>query len=69
MKFVASCEKINLPAELSIEAGVGIGADTERVWYRSDAENRGAGNAAFRCRVFLVQKAHLVCPYSKTRNA
>jgi len=63
MKFVATRDKIDLPAELSIEASVGIGAiptgfgieATLKISVpgmpRTDAES-------------LVQKAHVVCPYS-----
>ena len=63
MKFVAGRDKIALPAEVSIEADVGIGAIpngfgievTLKVsvpgMSRADAES-------------LVEKAHLVCPYS-----
>jgi lipoyl-dependent peroxiredoxin len=63
MKFVAARDKIDLPAELSIEASVGIGAipngfgieATLKISVpglpRADAES-------------LVQKAHVVCPYS-----
>jgi lipoyl-dependent peroxiredoxin len=63
MKFVATRDKIDLPADLSIEASVGIGAipngfgieATLKIsvpgWPRADAES-------------LVQKAHAVCPYS-----
>jgi osmotically inducible protein OsmC len=63
MKFVATRDKIDLPADLSIEASVGIGAipngfgieATLKIsvpgWPRADAES-------------LVQKAHVVCPYS-----
>jgi osmotically inducible protein OsmC len=63
MKFVATRDKIDLPAELSIEASVGIGAipngfgieATLKISVpdlpRADAES-------------LVQKAHVVCPYS-----
>jgi Ohr subfamily peroxiredoxin len=63
MKFVAARDKIDLPSELSIEASVGIGAipngfgieATLKISVpglpRADAES-------------LVQKAHVVCPYS-----
>jgi lipoyl-dependent peroxiredoxin len=63
IKFVAARDKISLPAELSIEGSVGIGAipngfgieATLRIsmpgMSRADTES-------------LVQKAHVVCPYS-----
>ena len=63
MKFVAARDKIALPAEVSIDADVGIGAipngfgieATLKIsvpgFPRADAES-------------LVQKAHIVCPYS-----
>ena len=63
MKFVATRDKIALPGELSIDASVGIGAipngfgieATLKISVpgltRADAES-------------LVQKAHVVCPYS-----
>ena len=63
MKFVAARDKLPLPADVSIEGSVGIGPIptgfgievTLKVsvpgFQRADAES-------------LVQKAHLVCPYS-----
>ena len=63
MKFVATRDKVDLSAELSIEASVGIGAIPNGFGIevtlkisvpglpRADAES-------------LVQKAHVVCPYS-----
>jgi Ohr subfamily peroxiredoxin len=63
MKFVAARDKLSLPADVSIEGSVGIGPIpngfgievTLKVsvpgFQRADAES-------------LVQKAHLVCPYS-----
>ena len=63
MKFVAARDKVDLPGELPIDASVGIGAipngfgieATLKIsvpgWPRADAES-------------LVQKAHVVCPYS-----
>jgi osmotically inducible protein OsmC len=63
MKFVATRDKIDLTAELSIDASVGIGAIPSGFGIeaalkisvpglpRADAES-------------LVQKAHVVCPYS-----
>jgi osmotically inducible protein OsmC len=63
MKFVAARDKVDLPGELSIAASVGIGAIPDGFgieatlkisvpgWPLADAES-------------LVQKAHVVCPYS-----
>jgi osmotically inducible protein OsmC len=63
IKFVAARDKVDLPRELSIDASVGIGAIPNGFgieatltislpgWPRADAES-------------LVQKAHVVCPYS-----
>ena len=63
MKFVAGRDKIALPAEVSIDADVGIGAIPKGFGIevtlkvsvpgmpRADAES-------------LVEKAHVVCPYS-----
>ena len=63
MKFVAGQEKIALPAELSIDATVGIGPIPQGFGIAVELAisvpgmERAAAEA-------LVQKAHQVCPYS-----
>jgi Ohr subfamily peroxiredoxin len=63
MKFVAGQEKIALPAEVSIDATVGIGQIPQgfgievQLAISIPGMERAAAEA-------LVQKAHQVCPYS-----
>lgn len=63
LKFVAGQEKIRLPDNLSITGRVGIGAIPTGFGIEADLEisipgmERGAALA-------LIEKAHLVCPYS-----
>jgi Ohr subfamily peroxiredoxin len=63
MKFVASRDKIDLPPDLSIEASVGIGAIPNgfgiEATLKIAAPGMPRGDAES-----LVQKAHIVCPYS-----
>jgi lipoyl-dependent peroxiredoxin len=63
MKFVASRDKINLPAELSIEAGVGIGAIPSGFGIEATLKISAPGMPRADTES-LVQKAHVVCPYS-----
>ena len=63
MKFVASRDKINLPAELSIEAGIGIGAIPNGFGIEATLKISAPGMSRADTES-LVQKAHIVCPYS-----
>ena len=63
MKFVASRDKINLPAELSIEAGIGIGAIPNGFGIEATLKISAPGMSRADAES-LVQKAHVVCPYS-----
>ncbi len=63
MKFVASRDKIILPAELSIEASVGIGAVPSGFGIEATLKISAPGMSRADTES-LVQKAHLVCPYS-----
>jgi Ohr subfamily peroxiredoxin len=63
MKFVAGRDKITLPADVSIDASVGIGQIPNGFGIEVDLKvsvpgmDRAAATA-------LVNKAHIVCPYS-----
>jgi osmotically inducible protein OsmC len=63
MKFVASRDKINLPADLSIASSVGIGAIPNgfgiEVTLKISAPGMSHADAES-----LVHEAHRVCPYS-----
>ncbi|MCC4832810.1 organic hydroperoxide resistance protein [Shewanella sp. 1_MG-2023] len=65
MKFVAGQEKKILSSDLSVEATVGIGANTAGVGFAIDVELKitlpGMSKADAEA---LVEKAHQVCPYS-----
>ena len=63
MKFVATRDKIDLPGELSIEAGVGIGAIPNGFGIEVTLKISVPGMSRTDA-MSLVQKAHLVCPYS-----
>jgi osmotically inducible protein OsmC len=63
MKFVAARDKINLPAQLSIEAGVGIGAIPSGFGIEATLKISAPGMPRADTES-LVQKAHVVCPYS-----
>ena len=63
MKFVASRDKINLPSELSIEAGIGIGAIPNGFGIEATLKISVPGMSRTDAES-LVQKAHIVCPYS-----
>jgi Ohr subfamily peroxiredoxin len=68
MKFVAARDKIGIPADVSVNGSVGIGAipsgfgiEVELKISLPGMEQEAARN--------LVDKAHIVCPYSNaTRN-
>jgi Ohr subfamily peroxiredoxin len=63
MKFVASRDKINLPADLAIASSVGIGAIPDgfgiEVTLKISAPGMSHADAES-----LVHEAHRVCPYS-----
>lgn len=65
MKFVAGQEKVKLSDNTTINATVGIGPRDDGKGFAIDVElaisNTGLDRAAAEA---LVQKAHVVCPYS-----
>jgi len=68
MKFVAAREKVAIPADVSVNGSVGIGAIPTGFGIEVELRislpgmERDAAQA-------LIEKAHLVCPYSNaTRN-
>lgn len=70
IKFVAEQDKIKVSPDISIEATVGIGLNTEGEGFSISVDMLidipGMEKAAAEA---LVAKAHLVCPYSNaTRN-
>lgn len=68
LKFVAGREKIAFPADASIEAIVGIGQIPSGFGIEAELKISLPGIARDQAEA-LVQKAHLVCPYSNaTRN-
>ena len=68
LKFVAGREKIALPADASIEGTVGIGPIATGFGIEAELRISLPGLARDQAES-LVQKAHLVCPYSNaTRN-
>ena len=68
LKFVAGREKIAFPADASIEATVGIGQIPSGFGIEAELKISLPGIPRDQAEA-LVQKAHLVCPYSNaTRN-
>lgn len=63
MKFVAARDKIALPADLSIDGSVGIGAIPNGFGIEVDLKISLPGMAREVAEA-LVAKAHIVCPYS-----
>jgi osmotically inducible protein OsmC len=63
MKFVAARDKIALPADVSIEGSVGIGAIPNGFGIEVDLKVSLPGMAREAAQA-LVDKAHVVCPYS-----
>lgn len=68
MKFVAAREKVAIPADVSVNGNVGIGAIPTGFGIEVELKislpgmDRNAAQA-------LIEKAHVVCPYSNaTRN-
>jgi len=63
LKFVAAREKVSLPAEVNIQGNVGIGAIP--TGFGIEVELRISLPGLDRAQAeALVQKAHVVCPYS-----
>jgi osmotically inducible protein OsmC len=68
LKFVAGKSKVSLPAETSVTAQVGIGAVPTGFAIEVDLHIQAPGVDAAQLKD-LVDKAHIVCPYSNaTRN-
>jgi len=63
IKFVAARDKIALPADVSIESSVGIGAIPNGFGIEVDLKISLPGMARDVAQA-LVDKAHIVCPYS-----
>jgi len=68
LKFVAAKEKVTLPATAQVSASVGIGAIPTGFGIEVDLHVSAPGLPAEQVRA-LLDKAHIVCPYSNaTRN-
>ena len=68
MKFVAARDKIALPADTSVDGTVGIGPIPNGFGIEVELKVKVPG-MAHDAAVALVDKAHIVCPYSNaTRN-
>ena len=68
LKFVAGQAKVTLPADLTITGDVGIGQIPTGFGIEVDLSIKGPGMDQAQ-RQELVDKAHIVCPYSNaTRN-
>ena len=68
LKFVAGREKVALPADASVRATVGIGAIPNGFGIEADLDISLPGLDRAKAED-LVQRAHVVCPYSNaTRN-
>ncbi|MFM0295771.1 organic hydroperoxide resistance protein [Paraburkholderia sp. RL17-383-BIF-A] len=68
MKFVAARERIAIPADVSVEGSVGIGAIPNGFGIEVELKISLPGMAQDAAQA-LVDKAHIVCPYSNaTRN-
>jgi len=63
LKLVASREKIALPADVSIEGSVGIGAIPNGFGIEVELKISVPGMARETAQA-LIEKAHAVCPYS-----
>ena len=63
MKFVAGTEKITLPADLSIDATVGIGGIPQGFGIEVQMVVKAPGMDRAQAQA-LIDKAHQVCPYS-----
>jgi osmotically inducible protein OsmC len=68
MKFVAARDKLPMPADASVQGSVGIGAIPNGFGIEVDLAIRLPGMDPATART-LVDRAHVVCPYSNaTRN-
>jgi Ohr subfamily peroxiredoxin len=68
LKFVAGQQKVALPADLTVTGEVGIGQIPTGFGIEVDLTINGPGMDLEQLRA-LVDKAHIVCPYSNaTRN-
>ena len=68
MKFVANRDKIAMPADASIDSTVGIGPIPNGFGIQVELKVKVPGMARDAAQA-LVEKAHVVCPYSNaTRN-
>ena len=68
LKFVAGQAKVTLPADLTITGDVGIGQIPTGFGIEVDLSIKGPGMDQAQLQE-LVDKAHIVCPYSNaTRN-
>ena len=68
MKFVANRDKIAMPADASIDSTVGIGPIPNGFGIQVELKVKVPGMARDAAEA-LVEKAHVVCPYSNaTRN-
>lgn len=68
LKFVAGREKVPLPADAAVDATVGIGAIATGFGIEVELKVSLPGVPREQAQA-LVQKAHVVCPYSNaTRN-
>jgi osmotically inducible protein OsmC len=63
MKFVAGTQKITLPADLSIDATVGIGGIPQGFGIEVQMVVKAPGMDRDQAQA-LIDKAHQVCPYS-----
>ncbi|CCD40659.1 Organic hydroperoxide resistance protein [Candidatus Paraburkholderia kirkii UZHbot1] len=69
MKFVAARDKIDLPKDVAIDGSVGIGQIPNGFGIEVQLKILLPGNGSGREAQALVDKAHIVCPYSNaTRN-
>ena len=68
LKFVAGQQKVTLPQDLTVKGDVGIGPIPTGFGIEVDLTIHGPGMDAAQLKD-LVDKAHIVCPYSNaTRN-
>jgi Ohr subfamily peroxiredoxin len=63
MKFVAARDKISLPSDVSVEGSIGIGPIPNGFGIEATLKISVPGMPRAEAES-LVQKAHLVCPYS-----
>lgn len=63
MKFVAARDKLNIPADVSVEGSVGIGPIPTGFGIEVELRISLPGLAAEEANT-LIERAHIVCPYS-----